>query len=80
MRCGAAPTRRRDPLSDRLNRAASTGGGLAAAGHIALPACATLLPGAAYAGRPTQPRRDQLVIDSALRAGSHRPIHPGGRS
>ncbi|MEU8437321.1 bifunctional DNA primase/polymerase [Streptomyces sp. NPDC029216] len=67
-------------FSEKLNRAAFTAGGLAAAGHITLPECADLLTDAANAARPGQPRRNQLVIDSALRAGSHRPIHPKGRS
>ncbi|MFF2198577.1 bifunctional DNA primase/polymerase [Streptomyces sp. NPDC058157] len=76
--CAHAPSG--TAFSDKLNRAAFTAGGLAAAGHITLPECAALLTEAAHTARPAQPRRNQLVIDSALRAGSHRPIHPEGRS
>ncbi|MGW1520885.1 bifunctional DNA primase/polymerase [Streptomyces sp. NPDC002287] len=67
-------------FSEKLNRAAFTAGGLAAGGHITLPECAALLTDAADAARPHQSRRNQLVIDSGLRAGSNRPIHPKGRS
>ncbi|WP_420082623.1 bifunctional DNA primase/polymerase (plasmid) [Streptomyces sp. JL4002] len=76
--CAYAPSG--TAFSEKLNRAAFTAGGLAAAGHITLPECIDLLTGAANAARPDRQRRNQLVIDSALRAGSHRPIHPKGRS
>lgn len=76
--CAHAPSG--TAFSEKLNRAAFTAGGLAAAGHITLPECAGLLGEAAAAARPDRPRRNQLVIDSALRAGSSRPIHPKGRS
>ncbi|MFJ3876811.1 bifunctional DNA primase/polymerase [Streptomyces sp. NPDC090077] len=75
--CAHAPSG--TAFSEKLNRAAFTAGGLAAAGHITLPECAGLLTEAADAARPDRSRRSQLVIDSALRAGSHRPIHPKGR-
>ncbi|MFD0375038.1 bifunctional DNA primase/polymerase [Streptomyces sp. NPDC127112] len=76
--CAQAPSG--TAFSEKLNRAAFTAGGLAAAGHITLPECADLLTDAADAARPGQQRRNQLVIDSGLRAGSNRPIHPKGRS
>ncbi|MFF3013671.1 bifunctional DNA primase/polymerase [Streptomyces sp. NPDC057939] len=67
-------------FAEKLNRAAFTAGGLAAAGYITQAECAGLLTEAADAARPRQSRRNQLVIDSALRAGGNRPIHPRGRS
>ncbi|MEU9031863.1 bifunctional DNA primase/polymerase [Streptomyces sp. NPDC048383] len=67
-------------FTEKLNRAAFTAGGLAAAGYLTQADCAGLLTEAADAARPRQSRRNQLVIDSALRAGSNRPIHPKGRS
>lgn len=76
--CAHAPSG--TAFSEKLNRAAFTAGGLAAGGHITLPECARLLAEAADAARPGRARRNRLVIDSALRAGSHRPIHPKGRS
>ncbi|MFJ8164301.1 bifunctional DNA primase/polymerase [Streptomyces sp. NPDC096136] len=76
--CAQAPSG--TAFGEKLNRAAFTAGGLAAAGHITLPECADLLTDAANAARPGRQRRNRLVIDSALRAGSHRPIHPKGRS
>ncbi|WP_425580119.1 bifunctional DNA primase/polymerase [Streptomyces polychromogenes] len=76
--CAQAPSG--TAFSEKLNRAAFTAGGLAAGGHITPAECADLLTEAANAARPGQSRRSQLVIDSALRAGSHRPIHPKGRS
>ncbi|MFE0606618.1 bifunctional DNA primase/polymerase [Streptomyces sp. NPDC058892] len=76
--CAHAPSG--TAFSEKLNRAAFTAGGLEAAGHITLPECTDLLTDAANAARPDRQRRNQLAIDSALRAGSHRPIHPKGRS
>ncbi|MCX5199239.1 bifunctional DNA primase/polymerase [Streptomyces sp. NBC_00249] len=76
--CAAAP--RGTAFTEKLNRAAFTAGGLAAAGHIPHADCASLLAAAAEAARPHQSRRNRLVIDSALRAGGTRPIHPEGRS
>ncbi|MET9610380.1 bifunctional DNA primase/polymerase [Streptomyces sp. NPDC006512] len=67
-------------FTEKLNRAAFTAGGLSAAGHITQAECAGLLAEAADAARPEHSRRNQLVIDSALRAGGNRPIHPKGRS
>ncbi|RSS81250.1 bifunctional DNA primase/polymerase [Streptomyces sp. WAC06614] len=67
-------------FSDKLNRAAFTAGGLAAGGHLTEAECTGLLTEAADAARPAQSRRNRLIIDSALRAGSNRPIHPEGRS
>ncbi|MEU8464078.1 bifunctional DNA primase/polymerase [Streptomyces sp. NPDC029003] len=76
--CASAPSG--TAFTEKLNRAAFTAGGLAAAGHIQHADCAGLLAAAADAARPHQSRRNQLVIDSALRAGGTRPIHPEGRS
>ncbi|MFF4369410.1 bifunctional DNA primase/polymerase [Streptomyces sp. NPDC001594] len=67
-------------FSEKLNRAAFTAGGLAAGGHLTEAECTGLLTEAADAARPAQSRRNRLVIESALRAGSNRPIHPKGRS
>ncbi|MGE7386955.1 bifunctional DNA primase/polymerase [Streptomyces sp. NPDC004126] len=76
--CAHAPSG--TAFGEKLNRAAFTAGGLAAGGHITLPECVGLLAEAADAARPARAGRNRLVIDSALRAGSHRPIHPKGRS
>ncbi|MFD9676024.1 DNA primase, partial [Streptomyces sp. NPDC059981] len=76
--CASAPSG--TAFTEKLNRAAFTAGGLAAAGHLQHADCAGLLAAAADAARPHQSRRNQLVIDSALRAGGTRPIHPEGRS
>ncbi|MEU9377159.1 bifunctional DNA primase/polymerase [Streptomyces sp. NPDC048255] len=76
--CAATPSGA--AFTEKLNRAAFTAGGLAAGGHITPAECASLLIEAADAARPHQSRRNSLVIDSALRAGSNRPIHPKGRS
>lgn len=76
--CATAPSG--TAFSEKLNRAAFTAGGLAAAGHVSLPQCLTMLTEAADLARPEQSRRNRLIIDSALRAGSNRPIHPKGRS
>lgn len=67
-------------FSEKLNRAGFTAAGLAAGGHISEAECLGLLAEAAEAARPAQSRRNQLIIDSAFRAGSSRPIHPKGRS
>ncbi|MFJ5548696.1 bifunctional DNA primase/polymerase [Streptomyces sp. NPDC093225] len=67
-------------FSEKLNRAAFTAGGLAAGGHLTQHETLDLLTAAADAARPQQPRRNRHIIDSALRAGSTRPIHPKGRS
>ncbi|MEU8777151.1 bifunctional DNA primase/polymerase [Streptomyces sp. NPDC048606] len=77
---GCATTPSGTAFTEKLNRAAFTAGGLAAAGHITQAECAGLLTAAADAARPRQSRRNRLVIDSALRAGGNRPIHPKGRS
>ncbi|WP_078628688.1 bifunctional DNA primase/polymerase [Streptomyces sp. NRRL F-2664] len=67
-------------FSEKLNRAAFTAGGLVAGGHLTESACFAVLVETANGARPAQPRRNQLIIDSAFRAGSNRPIHPKGRS
>lgn len=62
-------------FSEKLNRAAFTAGGLAAAGHLDPEECRRLLLEAADHARPHQPRRNCLIVDTGLRAGSNRPIH-----
>ncbi|MER7000487.1 bifunctional DNA primase/polymerase [Streptomyces sp. NPDC000410] len=77
-KCADTPTGA--AFTEKLNRAAFTAGGLAAAGHVAHDRCTALLTEAAEYARPQQTRKNQLVIDSAFRAGRSRPIHPKGRS
>ncbi|MFF5448483.1 bifunctional DNA primase/polymerase [Streptomyces sp. NPDC012888] len=72
--CGASPAG--TGFSAKLNRAAFTAGGLAAAGRIGAGECRRLLIEAAHHARPHQPRRNALIVEAGLRAGSDRPIHP----
>ncbi|MEU9148160.1 bifunctional DNA primase/polymerase [Streptomyces sp. NPDC048349] len=66
-------------FSEKLNRAAFTAGGLVAAGHLTAGECRHLLLEAAEHARPHQPRRNVLIVEAGLRAGSDRPIHPKER-
>ncbi|MGW0393785.1 bifunctional DNA primase/polymerase [Streptomyces sp. NPDC003042] len=75
--CGASPAG--TAFSEKLNRAAFTAGGLAAAGHLTAGECRGLLLEAADQARPHQPRRNVLIVEAGLRAGSDRPIHPKER-
>ncbi|MER7466169.1 bifunctional DNA primase/polymerase [Streptomyces sp. NPDC097981] len=76
--CGASSSG--TAFSEKLNRAAFTAGGLAAAGHLTAPECRQLLLEAADHARPHQPRRNVLIVDAGLRAGSDRPIQPKERT
>ncbi|MFD7626767.1 bifunctional DNA primase/polymerase [Streptomyces sp. NPDC059851] len=75
--CGASPAG--TAFSEKLNRAAFTAGGLAAAGHFEPEECRRLLLDAADHARPHQPRRNRHIVETGLRAGSNRPIHPKER-
>ncbi|MFE9560040.1 bifunctional DNA primase/polymerase [Streptomyces sp. NPDC006487] len=66
-------------FTEKLNRAAYTAAGLAAAGHLSHARCRALLTEAAEQARPRQQRRNRSIIESAYAAGSTRPIHPKGR-
>ena len=67
-------------FTEKLNKAAYTAGGLAAAGHLDEDSARTLLRAAAFAARPRQHARNERIIDDALAAGSARPFHLKGRS
>ncbi|MFJ3203685.1 bifunctional DNA primase/polymerase [Streptomyces sp. NPDC086989] len=67
-------------FSEKLNRAAFTAGGLVAGGHLDAAEGRLLLLEAADRARPHQPRRNVLIVDTGLRAGSDRPIHPKERT
>jgi hypothetical protein len=67
-------------FTEKLNRAAYTAGGLAAAGHLDEDAARTLLREAADTARPRQSARNERIIADALAAGSARPLHLKGRS
>lgn len=75
--CGASPEG--TAFSEKLNRAAFTAGGLAAGGHLTAAECRQLLLEAADHARPHQARRNVLIVEAGLRAGSDRPIHPKER-
>ncbi|MET9963058.1 bifunctional DNA primase/polymerase [Streptomyces sp. NPDC006326] len=75
--CAASPSG--TAFSEKLNRAAFTAGGLAAAGHLGEAECRRLLLEAADLARPHQTRRNALIVDAGLRAGSDRPIQPKDR-
>ncbi|WP_331742610.1 bifunctional DNA primase/polymerase [Streptomyces sp. NBC_01006] len=76
--CGASPSG--TAFSEKLNRAAFTAGGLVAGGHLDAAEGRLLLLEAADRARPRQSRRNVLIVDSGLRAGSDRPIHPKERT
>ncbi|MFF2631154.1 bifunctional DNA primase/polymerase [Kitasatospora griseola] len=67
-------------FSEKLNRAAFTAGGLAAAGLLTEDHAEELLTSAAQAARPHQHRRSESIIRAALTAGARHPFHPRGRS
>ncbi|MEU9983591.1 bifunctional DNA primase/polymerase [Streptomyces sp. NPDC050856] len=66
-------------FSDKLNRAAFTAGGLAAAGHLSEPDAERLLLETALLARPGQERRAAQIIRSGMTAGARRPLNPGSR-
>lgn len=70
-------TRRRS-LHRKLNKAAYTAGGLAAAGHLDKHHARTLLREAAEKARPWQSARNERIIDDALAAGSRPPAPRSG--
>ncbi|MEU9803517.1 bifunctional DNA primase/polymerase [Streptomyces sp. NPDC051000] len=74
-----AASREGTAFSEKLNRAAFTAGGLAAAGHFSEAEARQSLLEAAEHARPHQSRRIALIVETGLRAGSDRPIHPKGR-
>ncbi|MFE5614159.1 bifunctional DNA primase/polymerase [Streptomyces sp. NPDC056524] len=76
--CEASPSGM--AFTEKLNRAAFTAGGLAQAGHLAEAECRDLLLQAATHARPHQARRNALIVETGLRAGSARPIHPKERT
>jgi hypothetical protein len=67
-------------FTEKLNKAAYTAGGLAAAGHLDEHTARTLLREAAQTARPWQSARNERIIDDALAAGTARPLHLEGRS
>ncbi|MFF8414831.1 bifunctional DNA primase/polymerase [Streptomyces omiyaensis] len=67
-------------FSEKLNRAAYTVGGLAAAGHLDEHHARTALLETACHARPGQEHRAEAIIRSGMTAGARRPLHPGSRS
>ncbi|WP_428986540.1 bifunctional DNA primase/polymerase [Streptomyces camelliae] len=67
-------------FTEKLNKAAYTAGGLAAAGHLDEGSARALLWEAAETARPRQSTRHARIIDAGLAAGSARPLHLDGRS
>ncbi|MFI9628908.1 bifunctional DNA primase/polymerase [Streptomyces sp. NPDC052042] len=67
-------------FTEKLNRAAFTAGGLAAAGHLREDDVRALLLDAAHRARPWQENRNEKIIHDGLAAGAARPLHPEGRS
>ncbi|MEV0186435.1 bifunctional DNA primase/polymerase [Streptomyces sp. NPDC050625] len=66
-------------FTEKLNRAAYTAGGLAAAGHLDEAVVRDELLQTANGARPTQAARNEKIIDSGLAAGAARPFHLEGR-
>lgn len=66
-------------FTEKLNRAAYTLGGLAAAGHLTVTDAETALQETAEAVRPGQTQRSGQIIRSGMTAGAKRPLHLGGR-
>ncbi|WSL80947.1 bifunctional DNA primase/polymerase (plasmid) [Kitasatospora sp. NBC_01266] len=64
-------------FSEKLNRAAYTAGGLAAAGCLSEAEAERVLNDVAGQVRPGQERRCQAIIRSGLRAGARRPLTLG---
>ncbi|WP_335936569.1 bifunctional DNA primase/polymerase [Streptomyces sp. PTD5-9] len=77
-RCAATPEGA--GFTEKLNRAAFTAGGLAAAGHLPEDDVRELLAAAAHRARPWQQARNEKIIHDGLAAGATRPLHPEGRS
>ncbi|MYV37528.1 DNA primase [Streptomyces sp. SID1328] len=75
--CGAATEG--TGFTEKLNRAAYTAGGLAAAGHLEVADVREELLQAAHQARPWQTARNERIIDTGLAAGSARPLHVKGR-
>ncbi|MEU9298725.1 bifunctional DNA primase/polymerase [Streptomyces sp. NPDC048266] len=67
-------------FTEKLNRAAYTAGGLAAAGHLDNGKVRDELQEIADRARPGHSRRNTQIIDDGLTAGARRPLHPEGRS
>ncbi|MER6539084.1 bifunctional DNA primase/polymerase [Streptomyces sp900105755] len=65
-------------FTDRLSRAASTAGGLAAGGYATISDLERVLKGAADYARPGQEKRSTQIIRSGLEAGTRRPLHIEG--
>lgn len=78
VRCGTAPEG--TGFTEKLNRAAYTAGGLAAAGHLEHAEIREELLAAAHSARPWQDRRNEKIIDDGLAAGGARPFHLEGRT
>ncbi|MFH8533961.1 bifunctional DNA primase/polymerase [Streptomyces tendae] len=76
--CGAVPEGA--AFTEKLNRAAFTAGGLAAAGHLDESDVRLLLEETADRARPGQHTRSTRIISDALTAGAARPLHLQGRS
>ncbi|MFF8731785.1 bifunctional DNA primase/polymerase [Streptomyces sp. NPDC015171] len=76
--CASAPEG--TSFTEKLNRAAYTAGGLAAAGHVERELVREQLLQAANAARPWQTGRNEQITDDALAAGAARPFHLEGRS
>ncbi|MGW7026852.1 bifunctional DNA primase/polymerase [Streptomyces xanthophaeus] len=66
-------------FTEKLNRAAYTAGGLVGAGHLTDSQARELLVAAADVARPHQSHRSLSVINSALSAGTSRPLNVKGR-
>ncbi|MFD4224662.1 bifunctional DNA primase/polymerase [Streptomyces griseus] len=77
-RCGTVPEGA--AFTEKLNRAAFTAGGLAAAGHLDESATRELLTATAHAARPQQTSQNEKIIHDGLAAGAARPLHLKGRS
>ncbi|MEU6556245.1 bifunctional DNA primase/polymerase [Streptomyces sp. NPDC046915] len=75
--CAAAPEG--TAFTEKLNRAAYTAGGLAAAGHLDEAAARDELLRTADEARPAQPARNEKIIDHGLAAGAAHPFHLEGR-
>lgn len=77
-RCGTVPEGA--AFTEKLNRAAFTAGGLAAAGHLDESAIRELLTVTAHTARPRQTSHNEKIIHDGLAAGAARPLHLKGRS
>ncbi|MGW2232206.1 bifunctional DNA primase/polymerase, partial [Streptomyces formicae] len=64
-------------LSDRLNRAGYTLGGLVAAGYLSQDTTERVLLDTAAAARPGQETRAAQIVCSGLSPGLQRSLHPG---